>query len=565
MSILINSQTKVLVQGITGREGRSRARLMKDYGTNVVAGVTPGRGGDVVEGIPVFNSVEDAVKNCGTIDASVLFIRGPEVKGAAIEAIKASVKLLVLVADRMPLWDILEIIRISREYGANFLGPNTLGVCSPGQGILGMVGGRAESARAWFKKGPVGIVSRSGGITSSIAYYLGRSGIGISTLVHVGGEPVIGLSLPEIVLMFEQDPETSAIVLFGEIGGTQEERVADLIIEGKIKKPVIAFVGGKSAKSGTRFSHAGAIIEGGRGTHEGKVVRLRDAGAVVVDSFDELPRSTLEVLRKRGIKFQGEKVPSWKTAVTSIKPNEVRVRGYRIDELMGKISFGAAVYLVIRGELPDKNVARLMEAMLVSSIDHGVTPPSALAARNAASTGSALNAALSAGALSINRHHGGAIEGCMEVLIDAVELVRKGKTHSEAALEVANRIKVQGERVPGFGHRIHTADPRTLKLLQLAEHAGLFGDYMKTAMEIEKILGTDRNVPLNVDGVIGACLCELGFSPVAANAVFIIARMAGLTAQYLEERTRERPMRQISQNDWGYDGQEPRTLPDEWK
>jgi len=164
--------------------------------------------------------------------------------------------------------------------------------------VLGMIGGRAASARSWFFPGPVGVTSRSGGITSSMAYYLAQEGIGATTLVHVGGDAVVGLPHPEVIRLFESDPDTKAVVMFGEIGTSQEEQVADLIEAGEFTKPLVAFIGGKAAKSGTRFSHAGAIIEGGRGTHECKVERLREVGAIVVDSFGEIPKATKEVLAK---------------------------------------------------------------------------------------------------------------------------------------------------------------------------------------------------------------------------------------------------------------------------
>jgi len=292
---------KVIVQGITGREGTIRARLMKDYGTNVVAGCTPGKGGLDVEGVPVFDTVREAVENVGPLDVSVLFIPAPIVKNACMEAFDADVKLVVIVPDRVPIHDILEVADAAKKAGANFIGPNTLGVLSVGKAILGMLGGSAETARSWFHKGPVGVTSRSGGMTASTAYYLAKAGIGLSTIVHVGGDPVVGLPHPETVKLFENDPETKAVAMFGEIGGTQEETVANLIEQGKFTKPLIAYIGGKAAKEGTRFSHAGAIVEGGRGTHEGKVERLREVGAHVVDDFNDLPKVTLEVLKSKGI------------------------------------------------------------------------------------------------------------------------------------------------------------------------------------------------------------------------------------------------------------------------
>ena len=296
MSILAEKELRVLIQGITGREGAARAKLMKDYGTTVVAGVTPGRKVDEIHGIPVYDSVEEAAEKEGPLDATVIFIPAPLVKEAAFEALEAGIKLLVLVPDRVPVYDVLEIAKRAEEKGARFVGPNTLGLISPGKAVLGMIGGRAESAREWFKPGPVGVTSRSGGITSAISYYLGRSGIGQSTIIHVGGDSVVGTPHPDVVELFEKDEATKAVVMFGEIGTSQEERVADLIERGEFTKPLIAFIGGAGAKSGTRFSHAGAIIEGGRGTHEGKVKRLKEVGAHLVEDFDDIPRVTRSVL-----------------------------------------------------------------------------------------------------------------------------------------------------------------------------------------------------------------------------------------------------------------------------
>ncbi|UCH24475.1 MAG: CoA-binding protein [Trueperaceae bacterium] len=290
MAMLVDDTTRVLIQGITGREGRARASLMKRYGTDVVAGVTPGRGGQVVEGIPVFDTVREAWEQAGPLDASVIFVPAPLVLDAALEAIDAGIRLLVIVPDRVPLYDVLEIIAAADRSNACFIGPNTLGVLNTGRAVLGMIGGQVASAQSWFLPGPVGIVSRSGGMTTSAAYYLAKEGIGTSTLVHVGGDMLVGLPLPSMVERFETDPETEAVVLFGEIGTSQEEQVADLIEAGRFTKPLIAYLGGKAAKDGTRFSHAGAIIEGGRGTYQSKISRLRGAGAHIAPSLGDIPR-----------------------------------------------------------------------------------------------------------------------------------------------------------------------------------------------------------------------------------------------------------------------------------
>ncbi|MGB8953116.1 MAG: CoA-binding protein [Candidatus Aminicenantales bacterium] len=298
MSILIDEKSRVVIQGITGREGMVRTQLMKDYGTLVVAGVTPGKGGQEVHGIPVYDSVEEAWEKQGPIDVSVIFIPAALVKNAALEAIAAGVKLLVIVPDRVPIFDVLDIAHFAREKDACFVGPNTLGLISPGKAVLGMIGGRAQRAREWFLPGPIGVASRSGGMTSAISYYLTQAGLGQSTVIHVGGDAIVGLSHPEVMELFEQDTQTRLIALFGEIGTTQEERVADLIEQGKLTKPLIAFIGGKAAKSGTRFSHAGAIVEGTRGSYETKVKRLKEAGAHVVDSISDIPIKAKELLKE---------------------------------------------------------------------------------------------------------------------------------------------------------------------------------------------------------------------------------------------------------------------------
>ena len=299
MSILVNESSRVIVQGITGREGMVRTRLMKDYGTNLVAGVTPGKGGGEVLGVPVFDSVEEARDRVGGIDVSVIFVPAALVRSAALEAVAAGAGLVVLVPDRVPIHDVLEIAAAAREAGARFIGPNTLGLVSPGKAVLGMIGGRAERAREWFRPGPVGVSSRSGGMTSAISYYLTEAGLGQSTIVHVGGDAVVGTSHPEVMELFERDPETRLMVMFGEIGTTQEERVAALIREGRITKPVVAYIGGKAAKSGTRFSHAGAIVEGSRGSHESKVTTLKEAGVHVVEAIADIPARAAEILRRK--------------------------------------------------------------------------------------------------------------------------------------------------------------------------------------------------------------------------------------------------------------------------
>ncbi len=571
MAILIDESKKVIVQGITGREGRARAKLMREYGTNVVGGVTPGKGGEEVLGLPVFNTVAEAVAGLGAVDISVLFVPASLVRAAAIEAIEAGVKLVVLVADRVPVWDAMAIADAAKAHGASFVGPNTLGVISPGRAVVGMIGGRAESARAWFKPGNpagVGIISRSGGMSSSTGYYLGQAGVRISTICHVGGDAVLGLRIPDVALMFEDDPQTEAIVIFGEIGSSQEEDLADLVRAGRVTKPIIAYIGGKAAKEGTRFSHAGAIIEGGKGTHAGKVEALRGVGATVVESFGELPEATVGVLRQLGGKSlmtQAEIEAVWTTGVTKIEPNRVAVRGYDIADLMGRVSFGAAVYLILSGELPTPAIGRLMDGILVSSIDHGATPPSCLAARTVASTGASLSQAVASGIASINKHHGGAIEDCARALGGLLAGADKaGRSLDEAATAMVAEIKTTGARLSGFGHRVHAKDPRTARLFELAAEAGLTEEssrHVAAARAVERAFAaTGKPLPINVDGAIGAILADLGLDPRVYNGIFMIARTPGLVAHVTEEQTREKPMRRIDPVKHAYDGPPPRTL-----
>jgi citrate synthase len=255
---------------------------------------------------------------------------------------------------------------------------------------------------------------------------------------------------------------------------------------------------------------------------------------------------------------------SWKTGITQIKPNEVRLRGYKIDELMGKITFAQAIFLALKGELPDQKVAKLLDSMLVSSIDHGATPPSALAARTVASTGADLNAAVASGVLSINRFHGGAIFDCMGVLLEALDRVKSTKKSvQDVAAELIAEYKAEKKRIAGFGHRIHTDDPRTAKLFSLATELGVADHGVEMVLALQKVFAdSGKALPINVDGAIAALLVDLEMPRELANAFFIMARVPGLVAHVYEEQTTQRPMRRIHPTEHGYDGPPERTLED---
>ncbi len=254
----------------------------------------------------------------------------------------------------------------------------------------------------------------------------------------------------------------------------------------------------------------------------------------------------------------------WKTAITKIEANEIRLRGYRIDELMGEIGFAEAVWLTLMGELPSKETGKLIESILVSSIDHGPTPPSVLAALTVASGGASIEPCLAGGILAISKSHGGAVEACMRTLYEGVKLCEEtGKSPAVIAPEILAEFKAVKKRISGYGHRIHTRDPRKDRLFSLAEEAGIKGRHIELAVAFEDELAkSGKSIPLNVDGAIAACLCELDVPVFLANSFFLIARAVGIIAHVHEERTRYKPMRRIDPVDFEYDGPADRSLGD---
>jgi succinyl-CoA synthetase alpha subunit len=297
MAILIDENTKVLIQGITGREGSARARFMLDYGTKVLCGITPGRGGSEVWGVPVYNTIKEAVEAHGRIDASVTFVTGQQVKEAVVEAIEAGIKFIVAPAERVPLHDSLEMITLARKKGTRILGPGSLGLLSAEKAAIGWLGGTEEFAKEIFKPGPIGVMSRSGGQTSTVVWSLIEAGMGTTTAIHVGAEPIVGLSFAELLPLFEKDEETKAVVLFGEIGTVAEEEAAEVMKEGRFTKPLVAYIAGRSLPAGMRFSHASAIIERGRGTAESKIRALEGVGVRVVERPQEIATTLTKILK----------------------------------------------------------------------------------------------------------------------------------------------------------------------------------------------------------------------------------------------------------------------------
>ncbi len=257
----------------------------------------------------------------------------------------------------------------------------------------------------------------------------------------------------------------------------------------------------------------------------------------------------------------------WQTSLTSIAPNKILIRGYPVDEMMGRLSFADAVYLLLMGELPTPAIGRMLNAVLVSSLDHGVTPPSTLAARNVATSGAPLKDCVAAGVLAFGPHHGGDIESCMRFLDSGLSLMREGKSLQEAAAAMVDECVRQRSVPPGFGHRFHTRDPRAARLCQMVLELELEGEHVRLLRAAERALEDrkdeiDRPVPVNVDGAIAAICADLGFAYELGNAIFLISRLPGLIAHAHEERSRQAPMRQIDPKDHHYDGSRERRLPE---
>jgi succinyl-CoA synthetase alpha subunit len=289
MAILAGRDVRVIVQGITGREAASFTKDMIDYGSRVVAGVTPGKQGQQVHGVPVYDTVRGAVREHNA-EAAVISVPPGMVKGAALEALENGIKLLVIITERVPRRDVIEFLEVADGKEARVIGPNTLGLISPHTLKLGMAGGPVEDVKKAYMPGSVGIASRSGGMTTEIANLLTTHGIGQSTCVGVGGDPVVGSNFLDLIPLFDEDPDTKAVVLFCEPGGVIEENLAELVSRKVVTIPIVAFIAGRFVDSmpGVRFGHAATIVEGERGSARGKIESFKRAGIQVAESFSHI-------------------------------------------------------------------------------------------------------------------------------------------------------------------------------------------------------------------------------------------------------------------------------------
>jgi len=287
VSILLNRETRVLVQGITGRTGQVQTKWMLEYGTNIVAGVTPGKGGGVVEGVPVYDSVAEAVARQGA-EASVFFVPPPAIKEAARQTIDAGIKLIVVITEHIPVHDVMAIREYADERGAWLIGPTSPGIITPGEAKMGILPGNM------FTPGRIGVISRSGTLSYEISINLATAGFGQSTVVGIGADPVVFTNMADILELFEEDPGTDLVVIVGEVGGVQEENAA-LFIDRWMDKPVVGYIAGHTVPEGKRMGHAGAIIQGSMGTPQGKMAALKEVGVDVA----KYPAQVVELVKKR--------------------------------------------------------------------------------------------------------------------------------------------------------------------------------------------------------------------------------------------------------------------------
>ncbi|MBI4057852.1 CoA-binding protein [Candidatus Microgenomates bacterium] len=298
MAILVDHTTRVLIQGITGRSGTQVCEMLQKYNTKVIAGVRPGKGGEEVLGVPVYNSVQEAVSKHIDINASLIYVPPGFVLDATFEALEAGIPLLHIFTEKVPILDSAKIFAKAQEKNARVLGPASIGALSPGLGKIGSIGGFENRG---FEKGEIGIVSKSGGMCSEIANILARAGFGQSTVVGIGGDMIACTNFVDLLELFEKDDQTKTVVLFGEVGGTYEEEAAEFIRQGKLSKPVVAYIAGRfinTLPQGTALGHAGAMIEGDKGTWESKVTSLKDAGVQVAQTLEDIPVLLKEELKQ---------------------------------------------------------------------------------------------------------------------------------------------------------------------------------------------------------------------------------------------------------------------------
>ncbi|MBW2446368.1 MAG: CoA-binding protein [Deltaproteobacteria bacterium] len=302
MSILITSETKFIIQGITGREAVNLTRENLDYGSKIVGGVTPGRSGRDVYGVPVYDCVRDVVEKHGAVEGSIVSVPPGFTRDAVFEAIENGVKTIVVVTENIPRKEVAQMVELANLRGARIIGPNCLGIISPDEAKMGGMGGPAANTRQAYKKGNIGVMSRSGGMTTEIASTLTAAGLGQSTCVSIGGDAIVGTTYAELMPLFEADPETEAIVIYSEPGGRMEAELAEWVKENDSRLPIVAFMAGRfmDEMQGMRFGHAGTIVEGKEDTTAEKIARMEASGISVAERIEEIPALIQKRLAEKG-------------------------------------------------------------------------------------------------------------------------------------------------------------------------------------------------------------------------------------------------------------------------
>ncbi len=667
---------KTAVVGLGG-QGTKHAGLMLQYGSDVVAGVAKGKGGTRIhETIPVYDDVRSCLEDHPDLVAVSIWRHYTTARDSAIEVIEAGIPLVVLITEGIPLRDVRDILVAARRHNTLLIGGNTPGVIFPPEGIkIGMLPDvfyPQEVEPGVFGPEGVTIVSRSGAILYHMSDALASVGIAQNAVIGVGGDGAIGSPFRTIVPLAMTYPNTHLVVVAGEIGGIQEELLAEDIEAHpeRYPKPIVALISGANAPEGKTMGHAGAIVAPGSdyGTYASKRRALEKAGVTVVNSQVDLIAAVQEKLGGRKY-FEPERYyarmrkiweapapkPTWGTRITKVQPNELLVAGYPLRELVGQVPLLAVSHLLIEGELPsdetlarlgevavsaaaepldeyprhesedvskalaryllmdaglrdfaaddahdkvskaayvlgrmarylaalhgngeafaspevirsstfdqvllraldgsgkvDEGRAKMLQALVVTAVDHGVTPPSAQATILAATVRAAFEVAVAHGVGAITDVHGGAGAKAARMFLAAAEQAKNQNMELRAALLAVMRDAIeQGRRIEGMGHRIHTKDPRRDVLWHLADETGVSGPCVAASKMAEEVFHEARGMrlPINVDGVMGAIVADLGLDPSLGKSVFIFGRVAGLAAHYFEEIETQPRMRRVN-------------------
>jgi len=683
--LLVIEETDTIETAVIGLggQGTRHAGMMQQFGTTVVAGVAPGRAGErVAETIPVFDSIASLMTAHPHLAAVSIWRHFSSARDAALEAIEAGVPIIVLITEWIPLRDVRDILAAADEKGSLLLGGNTPGAIFPPErikvGMLPDVFHPAEPTPGRAGPDGVTILSRSGAILYHMSDALAATGIAQNGVIGVGGDGAIGSTFRDLVPLVMGHEKTDLVVVAGEIGGAQEEYLAQDITEHpeKYPKPLVAMISGRRAPAGKTMGHAGAIVAPGQefGTFASKRDALTAAGVSVVNSQIDLMTVVKEILgtktyfsiedyytRMQETWEQPPAPPSWGTRITGVGPNRLNVGGYLLEDLVRNVDLVSATHLLVTGELPDDETrgklsaaavaaakapgvaaltgegiqlstqlamrilgdpeltqpavtdpadqamltakalgravrhlaeilghgdaldaddfrsliaravgapadfgaAAVVEALAVASVDHGVTPPSAQATIMAATVRAPYAMGLASGAGAVTDVHGGAGADAATFFLSCVARSKaEGIPVADAAYQTLDAASRTGRRTAGMGHRVHTEDPRRNVLWEMALSAGTAGACVALSREMEEIFAEVRGfrLPINVDGVIGAVVADLGLDPVAAKALFILGRLAGLSAHYFEEIRTQPPMRRVNFAQAEYRGPGDRTV-----